>query len=557
MISKIRKLLRLIHINYILAKHGLDNIIVSIRLFTPLRFLVLLNPWNWFRRHKFNRGKSIRLALEELGPIYVKFGQALSTRRDLLPADIADELAKLQDKVPPFCGKLAQQLIEKEFACRIEDILVNFDQQPLASASIAQVHTAKLYNGKDVVVKILRPKIKQHIERDLDLLYLLAKMAERYLPEGYRLRATEVVREFDHTIHDELDLMREAANASQLRRNFQNSPLMYVPEVYWSHTREKVMVMERIYGIPISDTQQLRAQGVNIKKLAESGVEIFFTQVFRDCFFHADMHPGNIFVSAQNPDNPKYLGVDFGIMGSLTEQDKRYLASNFLAFFNRDYRMVAQLHIESGWVPKDTRVDEFEGAIRAVCEPIFERPLKEISCAQVMMRLFQTGRRFNMEVQPQLLMLQKTLFAIEGLGRQLYPDLDLWNTAKPYLEKWIRDQVSPKALVGKFKRLKPFWFDELTDIPMLLHDVLKQTRENQIRVEIKEKYDTRREIQLYESSRIKCFTYGLAAAFSSAAIFSALSEKNLAELTWQTLPTTSVVLGAIGIISFTLAWVKR
>ncbi|MFZ1831041.1 MAG: 2-polyprenylphenol 6-hydroxylase, partial [Candidatus Competibacteraceae bacterium] len=391
--------LRLLHINRVLVRHGLDEIVLATHLFRPVGFLRHLLPWNWVRREELtlSRGERIRLALEDLGPIFVKFGQMLSTRRDLMPDDIALELAKLQDRVPPFPGEQARAIVEKAYGQPLETMFAEFSTEPLASASIAQVHVARLLNGREVVVKVLRPAIEKVIRRDIELLYIVASLAQRYWKEGRRLRPLEVVGEYEKTIFDELDLVREAANASQLRHNFQGSPILYVPEVFWSETRRNVLVMERIYGIPVGDIAELRRRGVNMQKLSERGVVIFFTQVFRDSFFHADMHPGNIFVNAENPDDPRYIAVDFGIIGTLSPTDQHYLAENFLAFFHRDYRRVAELHIESGWVPAETRVDEFESAIRTVSEPIFDRPLKDISFGGFLLALFQTARRFNME----------------------------------------------------------------------------------------------------------------------------------------------------------------
>ncbi|MCL9683018.1 ubiquinone biosynthesis regulatory protein kinase UbiB [Legionella maioricensis] len=478
--KSIRKLLRLIHINYVLARNGLDNVVVSLRVFAPIRFIVYLNPWNWFRKVPLTRGEALRKSLEELGPIFIKFGQALSTRPDILPEDIAVELSKLQDKVPPFPSEIAMALIEKAYGQSPYDIFAQFDPIALASASMAQVHAATLKTGEDVVVKILRPHMRRIIEQDLSIMYTIAKLADKYWPEGKRLKPKEIVAEFEHTLLDELDLLREAANAAQLRRNFNHSPLLYIPEIYWDYARKNIMVMERIHGIPVSDVSQLQAHGINIKKLAERGVEIFFTQVFRDCFFHADMHPGNIFVSYKHPQEPQYICIDFGIIGTLNDSDKRYLAENLLAFFNRDYRRVAQLHVESGWVARNTRVEEFESAIRTVCEPIFEKPLKDISFAQVVLRLFQVARRFHMIVQPQLILLQKTLLAIEGLGRQLYPELDLWATAKPFLEKWVRQQIGPKAFLHQLKLNLPFIAEQLPHLPKLVFDVLELKKEQLI-----------------------------------------------------------------------------
>ena len=475
--KSIKQLIRLIHISYILASNGLDNVVVSLRLFTPIRFIVYLNPWNWFRKEPLTRGEALRKSLEELGPIFIKFGQALSTRPDILPEDIAIELSKLQDKVPPFPSNEAMALIEKAYGKSPYDIFAQFEPVALASASMAQVHAATLKTGEDVVVKILRPNMRKIIEQDLSIMHTIAAFADRYWPEGKRLKPKEIVMEFEHTLLDELDLLREAANAAQLRRNFSDSPLLYIPEIYWDYARINIIVMERIHGIPVSDVVSLNEHGIDIKKLAERGVEIFFTQVFRDCFFHADMHPGNIFVSYKHPKEPQYICIDFGIIGTLNDSDKRYLAENLIAFFNRDYRRVAQLHVESGWVARDTRVEEFESAIRTVCEPIFEKPLKDISFAQVVLRLFQVARRFHMIVQPQLILLQKTLLAIEGLGRQLYPELDLWATAKPFLEKWVRKQIGPKAFLEQLKLNLPFIAEQLPHLPKLVFDVLELKKE--------------------------------------------------------------------------------
>ena len=428
-------------------------------------------------RHKDKPlGERLRLALQELGPVWIKFGQMLSTRRDLFPPHIADQLALLQDKVAPFDGKLAKQQIEAAMGgLPVEAWFDDFEIKPLASASIAQVHTARLKsNGKEVVIKVIRPDILPVIKADLKLIYRLARWVPRLLPDGRRLRPTEVVREDEKTLIDELNLLRESANAIQLRRNFEDSPMLYIPEVYPDYCSEGMMVMERIYGIPVSDVATLEKNGTNMKLLAERGVQVFFTQVFRDSFFHADMHPGNIFVSYEHPENPKYIGIDCGIVGSLNKEDKRYLAENFIAFFNRDYRKVAELHVDSGWVPPDTNVEEFEFAIRTVCEPIFEKPLAEISFGHVLLNLFNTARRFNMEVQPQLVLLQKTLLYVEGVGRQLYPQLDLWKTAKPFLESWIKDQVGIPALVRAFKEKAPFWVEKMPELPELVYDSLRQ-----------------------------------------------------------------------------------
>ena len=415
---KLRVLARLVQIQRVLLKHGLDDFVRATHLYRPLRFLFYLSPDVWFeRRRSLSRGERLRLALEELGPIFVKFGQAVSTRRDLLPPDIADELARLQDRVPPFPGSVAREIVERAYGRPVTEVFSAFDATPLAAASIAQVHVARLPDGKEVVVKVLRPGMLELIRRDLEVLYALAGLAHAYWLESCRLRPLEIVAEYEKTILDELDLMREAANASQLKRNFSGSDLLYVPEVYWDYCRLNVMVMERIHGVPISDLERLRNLGTDIAKLAENGVRIFFTQVFRHNFFHADMHPGNIFVMVEDPLKPRYAAVDFGIVGTLDPRDQHYLAENFLAVFDRDYRRVARLHVESGWVPPDTRVDEMESAVRTVCEPIFNRPLKDISFGHILLRLFEISRRFNMQIQPQLILLQKTLLNVEGLGR--------------------------------------------------------------------------------------------------------------------------------------------
>lgn len=508
------QIFRLLHINRILVKHGLDEVVLEMHLFRPFRFMLYLLPWNWFRRGvREPQAVRMRRTLEDLGPIFIKFGQILSTRKDLLSDDIADELSKLQDNVPPFPGDEARHIIEEAYGKPLNQVFLSFDETPLASASIAQVHVATLLDGTEVIVKVVRPGIKKIIKRDLGLLYIMAEMVERYWSEGRRLRPLEVVREYEKTIYDELDLMKEAASASQLRRNFDGSDLLYVPVIYWPQTRRNVMVMERIFGTPISDIDELRRQNIDLKKLSETGVEIFFTQVFKHNFFHADMHPGNIFVS----DKGQYIAIDFGIMGTLTPQDQHYLAENFLAFFNRDYRRVAELHVQSEWVPKGTRVDEFESAIRSVCEPIFERPLKDISFGRLLLRLFQTARRFNMEVQPQLVLLQKTLLNIEGLGRQLYPELDLWQTAKPFLERWMSENLGGRAFVSSMKRNAPQWLDKLPEMPLLLHDVLQQARDGELKVEWQSKELRKIERTLHDSNRR---TY--AAIVASALIISAV-----------------------------------
>ena len=470
---------RFYHILKTLLQYGLEQLIPS--QWQPWYFRAVRSAAFWLRNKHPDKtqGERLRLALQQLGPVWVKFGQMLSTRRDLFPAQWVDELAKLQDKVEAFPGEQARQLIIQQLGLQqIDDLFERFDETPLASASIAQVHTAQLKQADgtlaDVVIKVIRPDIKPQILADLELMDALADLVARYLPDGKRLRPKEVVAEYRKTILDELDLQREAANAIQLKRNFEGSDSLYVPYVYADHSRPGVMVMERIYGIPVSDLEALRSQGTNLELLAKRGVEVFFTQVFRDSFFHADMHPGNIFVSFETPHNPKYIGIDCGIVGTLNKEDKRYLAENFVAFFNRDYLKVAQLHVDSGWVPPDTSVEEFESAIRTVCEPIFQKPLQDISFGQVLFNLFNTARRFNMQVQPQLVLLQKTLLYIEGLGRQLYPQLDLWQTAKPFLENWVKQQMGPAALWREVKANLPFWAEKMPEMPGLLHQYLQQ-----------------------------------------------------------------------------------
>jgi ubiquinone biosynthesis protein len=444
---------RLFRIQRVVIRYRLDDLLFALPLPWWLLAVRFVLPWRWLPRRasELNRGARLRLALQDLGPIFIKFGQMLSTRRDLLPEDIADELMLLQDRVPPFDEQVAVKLIEDQLGKSINEVFSRFDLTPLASASVAQVHSARLKTGEEVVVKVVRPGLKPVISQDLAWLFILASTAERLSADARLLHPVDVVSDYEKTIYDELDLLREAANSSQLRRNFEDSQLLYVPQVYWDWCRPKVLVMERIYGVQVNDLATLADQRTDMKLLAERGVEIFFTQVFRDSFFHADMHPGNIFVSTVNPWDPQYIAIDCGIVGSLTPEDQDYLARNLFAFFKRDYRRVAQLHIDSGWVPAETKLNEFEAAIRTVCEPIFEKPLKDISFGQVLMRLFQTARRFNMEVQPQLVLLQKTLLNIEGLGRQLYPDLDLWATAQPYLERWMRERVSPKSLFSNLQ----------------------------------------------------------------------------------------------------------
>jgi ubiquinone biosynthesis protein len=464
------KLLRLARILIIGLRFGLEEFFLGHERVRPLRWLV--RALLFWRPLNEPRGVRLRRALEALGPIFVKFGQMLSTRRDLVPLDIADELAQLQDRVPPFPSSQAIATLEHAYKKPLADVFAEFDATPIASASVAQVHFARLHDGTAVAVKVLRPGIAPVIAHDVSLLYAAAGMIEKLFADGKRLRPREVVSEFEKHLEDELDLMREAANCSQLRRNFTDSPLLMVPGVYWDYCHHDVMVMDRMDGIPVSQIERLRESGVDLPKLAATGVEIFFTQVFRDGFFHADMHPGNILV---RPGSGQYIALDFGIMGTLTEVDKQYLARNFLAFFRRDYKGVALAHLESGWVPADTRIDELEAAVRAVCEPVFDRPLKDISFGRVLLQLFQASRRFNVEIQPQLVLLQKTLLNIEGLGRQLDPELDLWKTAKPFLERWMNEQMGWRALLKNLQAEAPKWAVLLPQLPRLTHAYLARS----------------------------------------------------------------------------------
>ena len=509
-----RTIIRMLAIQRVLVKYGLDDIIKETHLLRPLRFLFYLVPRR--RDRSAPIGERIRLALEELGPIFVKFGQAISTRRDLLPPDIADELAKLQDAVPPFPAEQAIAIIDEAYDESVDTVFARFDTEPLAAASIAQVHTAQLKEGTEVIVKVLRPGVLEQIERDLDVLRTLAGLADRYWEHGKRLRPLEIVDEYEHTILDELDLMREAANTAQLKRNFQGSDMLYVPEIYWDYCRPEVMVQERIFGTQISDMDALREAGTNIQVLAENGVVLFFTQVFRHNFFHADMHPGNIFVLHNDPEKPKYAAVDFGIVGTLSPEDQRYLAENFLAFFDRDYHRIAKLHLDSGWVLPGTRVEQLEAAVRTVCEPIFNKPLSEISFAQLLMRLFRVAQRFDVEIQPQMILLHKTLFNIEGLGRQLYPQLDLWKTAHPVLREWMDEQVGGRAILKDVRQNLPQLRDALRDLPAILKHVGEQAAEGKIRFnlqspelkEIRKQLDEQRRQRYWLTAAATCVVTG-------------------------------------------------
>ncbi len=482
------RFVRAAYIVWVSLRYGLDELVLTSFQKPWLRVIARIASIG--RDLSAPRGQRLREALQKLGPIFVKFGQVLSTRRDLLPPDIADELAKLQDQVPPFPGDVAIATIERSFRKPLAELFTSFEREPVASASIAQVHFATLTDAggreREVAVKVLRPGMLKVIKQDLSLIRMMAVWVERLSADGKRLKPREVVAEFDKYLHDELDLVREAASATQLRRNMAGLDLVLIPEMFWDLIRADVLVMERMAGIPISQVERLRDAGVDIPKLARDGVTIFFTQVFRDGFFHADMHPGNIMVSVDPATFGRYISLDFGIVGTLTQVDKEYLAQNFTAFFRRDYKRVAELHVESGWVPRDTRVDELESAIRSVCEPYFDRPLKEISLGMVLMRLFQTSRRFHVEIQPQLVLLQKTLLNVEGLGRQLDPELDLWNTAKPFLEKWMIDQIGPKRLLRELQEQAPYYAKMLPDLPRLLHGYLRQRPLDDLRADLQE-----------------------------------------------------------------------
>jgi ubiquinone biosynthesis protein len=546
---KPRVLRRLIEIQRVLVRHRLDDFVAATHLYRPLRFVYFISPWTWFqRRSQLTRAQRLRLALEELGPIFVKFGQALSTRRDLLPADIADELARLQDKVPPFPGETARAIIEQAYGAPLDTYLHDFDQIPLAAASIAQVHTARLPDGREVIVKVLRPGMRAMIALDIEVMYTIAAMAERWWAESRRLKPHEIVREYERTILDELDLQREAANASQLKRNFAGTNLLYVPEVHWDFCRPQVLVMERIHGIPIGDLARLRELGTDFKRLAENGVEIFFTQVFRHNFFHADMHPGNIFVLLEDPLQPRYAAVDFGIVGTLDLRDQSYLAENFLAVFNRDYRRVATLHVQSGWVPRDTRIDEMESAVRTICEPIFDRPLKEISFGMVLLRLFEALRRFDGQIQPQLLLLQKTLLNVEGLGRQLYPELDIWQTAGPVLRGWMRDRVKPSNVFRELRRGWPDALDILKALPPLAKRLVERGQDGTLELA----FDARALDQLREESAAH------ARRADRVRIGAALLISGILWLGLRLSPTLiGIILGAAGLGLLLVLWFRR
>ena len=535
-----KNILRLVTIQRILVGYRLDELLDKVPVLKSFKYFFILLPRKISKNSSL--GERIRRALEELGPIFVKFGQVVSTRRDLLPEEIANELAKLQDQVTPFSKSQALEILNTAYDKSIDQIFKKIDDEPLAAASIAQVHSAKLSDGKDVIIKILRPNIQVQIEKDISALYIIARSLENFWSESEQVKPTEIVKEYEKTIINELNLKREAANAARLKKNFSKSEMLYVPEIYWDYCRTNILVQERIYGTPIRDIDTLKKQKTNIKALAENGVEIFFTQVFRHNFFHADMHPGNIFVQIEDPDSPKYAAVDFGIIGTLTKDDQYYLAENFLAFFEGDYNKIAQLHIDSGWVPSETRVDEFEIAIRTVCEPIFNKPLSDISFANVLISLFNTARQFNMEVQPQLILLQKTLFNIEGLGRQLYPELDLWKTAYPVLKEWMNEQIGFKSVASDFKKNLPLFRQTARDFPKIIKRFSSQAEiENENRqniAELKKQFIRQKE---------QFFFLGVGATLFISGILLALFSPNT---------SIGITLSAIAMIGFIKAWSK-
>ena len=544
------RITRLVKILRTVGRYRLDELLDADKLPATLRFSLRISPWRLNPVPDLSRGARLRKALEELGPVFIKFGQMLSTRRDLLPEDIADELAKLQDDVPPFPESQSVAIIEEALGKPVAELYANFEASPMASASVAQVHAARLHSGEEVVVKVVRPDIEPVIRQDIALMFTLAKLVNRYAPDGKRLRPLEVVRDYELIILDELDLAREAANASQLRRNFEDGKLVYVPQVYWDYTRREVFTMERIYGIPVTDMEVLREKKVDLKLLAERGVEIFFTQVLRDSFFHADMHPGNIFVDATDPADPTYIAVDCAIIGALSESDQYYLARNLLGIFQRDYREVAQLHVECGWVPADTPVQDFESALRAVCEPVFERPISEISFGQLLIYLFKTARRFDMEVQPSLVLLQKTLLNIEGLGRQLYPDLNLWDTAQPFLEEWVAQRYSPQSVLKRLQRHAPSWLEQLPQLPDVVMDNLQSARDLEQRFSIQQQKTQHLQDQARESVRRRR-RYLIAALACGAAAISAFPGA------WQQVAQAPPVSWVLASLALALLWPRE
>ena len=520
----LKNIQRLIAIQRVLVKYGLDEIIKKTHFLRPLRYIFYIFPKKNIKTDSL--GRRLRLAFEELGPIFVKFGQVISTRRDLISPDIADELSKLQDQVKPIPSKKIIDQLTKIYGLPLKKVFLKFDSNPLAAASVAQVHGAVLKDGTEVIVKILRPDIQKFIKRDIEMLYFLANLANKYWPRSKNLKPLEIITEYEKTVMNELNLMREGANTAQLKRNFEGSNLLYVPNIFWDYCRKEVLVQERIYGIPIRDMEALKSAKTNIKTLAENGVEIFFTQVFHHNFFHADMHPGNIFVQVEDPKNPKYAAVDFGIMGTLSASDQYYLAENFLAFFDRDYYKIAKLHIDSGWVPPDTRIDELETAVRTVCDPIFNKPLSEISFAQVLLGLFETAQQFDMEIQPQLILLQKTLFNIEGLGRELYPELDLWKTAQPILRSWMDEQVGVNAIVKNIRDNLPQLRETLREMPNILKKLTTRVNDNDFHARQSLEIQNLKN-QLYKQQKQRFFI-----SIGSTAIISATLILLFSNITW-------------------------
>ena len=548
--------LRLLAIQRVLISHGLDEIIFATHLLRPVRFLFYILPWNWFSKNKQKRAVRMRLMLDELGPIYVKLGQILSTRRDLIPEDIADEFAKLQDNVAPFPGGIARKIIEDAYGCNISDVFLKFNEVPLASASVAQVHSATLKDGRDFIIKVIRPEIEKLIRKDLDLLQLLAEKAERYNKNAKSLKFTGVVKEFEKTIFNELDLQREASNASQLYRNFRDERRYHVPRIDWELTRRNVLAIERVEGISIRDINALKVASIDLKCLAEFVVEIFFTQVFRDNFFHADMHPGNIFVvPGKEKELPIIKVIDFGIMCSLTEYDQHYLADNLVAFLNRDYNRVAVLHIKSGWVPSETRIDELEGAIRTVCEPLLDRPIHEISLGELLQRLFQIARSFDVEILPQLVLLQKTIINIEGIVRQLHPHLDLWETARPEMERWMSERMGVRGLIKGTILNLPRVIERLPELPNRAIDLIDKIYDGKIEMENKseEIHKLREEMKIYNRKTILS-VIGSGFILSSSIIYALNNTTHGAMIS---VPLASWVLGLFGLIFIYISWREK
>ncbi|HJN52532.1 MAG: ubiquinone biosynthesis regulatory protein kinase UbiB [Pseudomonadales bacterium] len=537
-------ILRLCRILLVAAKHRLDLLLPS-HYSLPFWARGTLALFRLLPKPGVSGGICLRLALEELGPVFIKFGQVLSTRRDLFPDEIADELQKLQDQVPPFPTDQAREIIETALEGDISALFAEFDDQPLASASVAQVYAASLADGSEVIVKVIRPDVEKTIRKDLRVMFLVARLAERLWEDGRRLHPADIVKDYEHTILDELDLQLEAANTSQLRKNWEDSDELYIPMIHWNLTRRNVIVMERIHGIGVADVNVLREHKVDLEKLANLGVKIFFTQVFEHNFFHADMHPGNVLIARDRPDDPQYIALDCAIIGSLSEEDKAYLAKNLLAFFNRDYQQVARLHIESGWVPQDTDLHQFETVIRSVCEPVFQKPIKEISFARVLVNLFQTARKFNMEIQPQLVLLQKTLINIEGLGRQLHPDLDLWTTAKPFMEKWVSERFGPAAMLKQLGEKAPQWLEQLPQIPQLAYDAMQELKQlgsyNQRQMEIVAELRNAIELERKRSRFTRLGGLVLIASLLLAWFPDMAGESN------QPIPLGSWILGSVGI----------